>query len=85
VAALGQLDGAYKNYFQAVQDYNRAQFSLFRAVGYPAEVLACQRVGGNILDIDTSRPFDLPPVTGLSCANQSCTIPLEIQVAPIIP
>jgi len=85
VAALSQLDGAYKNYFQSVQDYNRAQFSLFRSVGYPAEVLACQRLAGNILDIDTDRPFDLPPVTGLPCANQTCTIPLELQVAPIIP
>jgi outer membrane protein TolC len=85
VAALGQLDGAYKNYFQAVQDYNRAQFSLFRSVGYPAEVLACQRVGGNIIDVDTNRPFDLPPVTGIPCANQMCTVATELQVLPSIP
>lgn len=85
VSALAQLDGAYKNYFQAVQDYNRAQFSLFRAVGYPAEVLACQRVNGEILGVDTDRPFDLPPVTGIPCANQMCTVPTEIKVVPTIP
>lgn len=36
VAALQQLDAAYRAYFQAVQDYNRAQFRMFRSVGYPA-------------------------------------------------
>jgi len=85
VAALAQLDGAYKNYFQAVQDYNRAQFSLFRAVGYPAEVLACQRLNGEILGVDTDRPFDLPPVTGIPCANQMCTVATEIKVVPLSP
>jgi len=72
VAALQQLDAAYRAYFEAVQDYNRAQFRMFRSVGYPAEILACQRVAGEILPIDTTRPFDLPPVTGLPCADGFC-------------
>lgn len=72
VSALEQLNNAYRNYFKAVQDYNRSQFRLFRAVGYPAEVLACQKTPGKALDVDTSRPFDLPPVTGVPCANILC-------------
>ena len=75
VSALSQLEEAYRKYFQAVQDYNRAQFRLFRAVGYPAEVLACQKPAGEIRPVDTSRPFDLPAVLGVPCANplDSCS------------
>ena len=79
VAALSQLDQAYKNYFLSVQDYNRSQFRLFRAVGYPAEVLACQKTPGQPLEVDTTRPFDLPPVTGIPCANSIC----EKVIAPV--
>ena len=79
VAALAQLDQAYKNYFLSVQDYNRSQFRLFRAVGYPAEVLACQKTPGQPLEVDTTRPFDLPPVTGIPCANSIC----EKVIAPV--
>ncbi len=80
VAALQQLDTAYRTYFESVQDYNRAQFRLFRAVGYPAEVLACQKVAGELLPIDATRPFDLPPVTGIPCAEASCA---PLRAAPI--
>jgi len=69
VAALQQLDTAYNNYFKSVQDYNRSQFKLFRAVGYPAEVLALQKTTGKTIDVDTIRPFNLPPVTGIPYAN----------------
>jgi outer membrane protein TolC len=41
VAALQLLARAYDSYFSSVNDYNRAQFRLFRALGYPAEGLAC--------------------------------------------
>ena len=71
VAALQQLDNAYRNYFKSVQDYNRSQFKLFRSVGFPAEVLAIQKTAGQQIDVDTSRPFDLPPVTGIPYANMS--------------
>ncbi len=40
VAALQQLSRAYDNYFLTVNDYNRAQFRLFRALGYAAGALA---------------------------------------------
>jgi outer membrane protein TolC len=41
VAALQQLNGAYDKYFSAVADYNRAQFQLYHALGYPSRILAC--------------------------------------------
>ena len=72
VASLQQLDNAYKAYFQAVQDYNRSQFRLFRAMGYPAEVLACRNLLDTPAEVDTTRPFDLPPVTAIPCANALC-------------
>ena len=43
VAALQQLNRAYDGYFAAVADYNRAQFQLFHALGYPSRILACQQ------------------------------------------
>jgi outer membrane protein TolC len=69
VASLQQLDLAYQAYFKSVQDYNRAQFRLFRAMGYPAEALACKKLLDSPVEVDTSRPYDLPPVTALPWAN----------------
>jgi outer membrane protein TolC len=62
VAALQQLATAYDNYFIAINDFNRAQFRLFHALGYPAGILACHRTPGVVQPIDTSRPQPLPPV-----------------------
>jgi outer membrane protein TolC len=78
VASLQQLDNAYRNYFVSVQDYNRSQFKLFRAVGYPAEVLAIQKTPGKPIEVDTIRPFDLPPVTGIPYANMSYNTTTDI-------
>ncbi len=39
VAAISALDQSYRDYYQAVGDYNRAQFRLYRALGYPAQDL----------------------------------------------
>jgi outer membrane protein TolC len=71
VAALQQLLRAYDDYFLGVNDYNRAQFRLFRALGYPAGTLACERTPGEIVPVDTSRPPSMPPV----CAPAPCTCP----------
>jgi hypothetical protein len=46
VDALQALSRAYANYFQSVNDYNRAQFRLYRALGYPAGILTCERAAG---------------------------------------
>lgn len=62
VAALQQLLRAYDNYFGSVSDYNRAQFRLYRALGYPAGVLECDRPTGTILPVDTNRPPLMAPV-----------------------
>jgi outer membrane protein TolC len=64
VASVQQLRQAYDNYFGSIADYNRAQFRLFRALGYPAGILACQRSLGEILPIHADRPPPLPPVQG---------------------
>ena len=40
VAAVAALDQAYRDYYAAVADLNRAQFRLYRAVGHPAQSLS---------------------------------------------
>lgn len=62
VAALQQLQQAYSHYYVAVNSYNRAQFRMFRALGYPAQDLATRSELGNPQPIDTTRPCPLPPV-----------------------
>lgn len=64
VYALQQLATSYDNYFTAVNDYNRAQFRLYRALGYPAGILAYERSPGPIEPVDTRRPAMMPPVGG---------------------
>jgi hypothetical protein len=62
VAALQQLQQAYINYYTSANDYNRAQFQLFRALGYPAQTLACRDPLGPVVPVDTSRPPQMAPV-----------------------
>jgi hypothetical protein len=62
VDSLRQVTRAYENYFLSVSDYNKAQFQLYRALGYPAGILACERTGGDIRPVDTSRPPQMAPV-----------------------
>lgn len=71
VAALALLVRAYENYFSTVADYNRAQFRLFRALGYPARLLTCERSPGPILPVDTTRPPQMAPV----CSPEPCQCP----------
>jgi outer membrane protein TolC len=56
VAALQELGLAYNHYFTAVADYNRAQFQLFHALGFPSQTLACQPLTGQIAPVDANRP-----------------------------
>jgi hypothetical protein len=62
VDALRQLERAYDRYFLAVGDYNRAQFELYRALGYPAGILACEKTSGDIMPVDSNRPPQMAPV-----------------------
>ncbi len=43
VAALQQLNQAYAQYFVAVNKYNKAQFQLYHAIGYPSRIMAWQQ------------------------------------------
>lgn len=68
VAALQQLGRAYDNYYLAASDYNRAQFQLYGALGFPARILACNSSLGDVRPVDTTRPPPMPPV----CAPEPC-------------
>jgi outer membrane protein TolC len=56
VDALRSLSRAYEFYFNSVADFNRAQFRLYRALGYPAGLMPSEAIPGNVQPIDTSRP-----------------------------
>ena len=71
VDALLALQRAYDDYFISVNDYNRAEFRLYRALGYPAQVLACERPVGPLLPVDPNRPFPMAPV----CPTDPCPCP----------
>ena len=62
VYALMLLHIAFDEYFNTVAEYNRAQFDLFHALGYPAREITYLRPPGNIEPVETNRPRFLPPV-----------------------
>jgi len=62
VVALQQLAQAYDHYFVSVSDYNKAQFQLFWALGYPASILACEQNRSALMPVDTWRPPQMAPV-----------------------
>ncbi len=62
VYSLKLMKTALDEYFATVADYNRAQFEMFHALGYPAREIACLRSPGDILPVDTNRPNYLPQV-----------------------
>ena len=68
IDALRALSQSYDTYFVSINDFNRAQFRLYRALGYPAGLLACERAPGPVLSVDTTRPPELAPV----CAPDPC-------------
>ena len=62
VFALQLLKLALDESFSTVAQYNRAQFELFHALGYPAREITYARPPGEIQPVDTTRPDSLPPV-----------------------
>jgi hypothetical protein len=62
VYALQLLMRAFDEYFTTVAEYNRAQFALFHALGYPAREVAQMWPPGEVQPVDTARPPYLPPV-----------------------
>ena len=71
VIAVDELIASYDQYFGTVADYNRAQFELYHAVGYPALELSELHPPGEATPVDTGRPGYLPPVeTGPPAATR---------------
>lgn len=62
VAALEHLKKSYNEYFATVAEYNRAQFQMFHALGYPASEVSKLAPAGDAAPVDTTRPASLPPV-----------------------
>ena len=62
VYALQLLNVAFDEYFTTVAEYNRAQFDLFHALGYPAQKLTIRQPPGDMLPVNTARPSFMPPV-----------------------
>jgi outer membrane protein TolC len=62
IYALELLQRAFDEYYTTVAEYNRAQFELFHALGYPAAEVARLRPPGEEVPVDTTRPPYLPPV-----------------------
>jgi outer membrane protein TolC len=62
VYALQQLNITFGEYFSTVAEYNRAQFDLFHALGYPAREMTRIRPPGEVMPVNTARPAFLPPV-----------------------
>ena len=62
VFALQLLKLAFDEYFTTVAEYNRAQFELFHALGYPAREITYLQPPGDVEPVDTTRPDFLPPV-----------------------
>ena len=55
-AALLQLQQAYGNYYTSINDYNRAEFRLYHALGYPAQRLTHSPEWGDPQPVDCARP-----------------------------
>lgn len=60
--ALSSCSCAYDDYYAAVNGYNRAQFQLYRALGFPARIVICDHPLGEVEGVDTSRPAQMAPV-----------------------
>ena len=72
VVALQQLMTAYNQYFATVADYNRAQFELFHALGYPAaEVSAAANSGQH-----RARRYQSSVLLAACCARTAAGIAL---------
>jgi outer membrane protein TolC len=62
VYSLDLLSRAFNEYFTTVAEYNRAQFTMFHALGYPAREIARFQPAGEVVPVDTTRPPYLPRV-----------------------
>jgi outer membrane protein TolC len=62
VFALQLMKISLDEYYTTVAEYNRAQFEVFHALGYPAQELAYFKPAGEAQPVNLERPSYLPPV-----------------------
>jgi outer membrane protein TolC len=62
VFALQLMKLAFDEYYTTVADYNRAEFELFHATGYPAQELTLRQPPGPVEPVNLARPNYLPAV-----------------------
>lgn len=62
IRALQELLDSYERYFTTIAEYNKAQFDLYHAIGYPAREVTSTQSLGDEMDVSGARPFDLPMV-----------------------
>jgi hypothetical protein len=62
VFALQLMKTSFDEYFMTVAEYNRSQFQIFHALGYPAREITYLKSPGPIEPVETGRPAYLPPV-----------------------
>jgi len=62
VYSLDMLSRAFNEYFSTVAEYNRSQFDLFHALGYPANEMTLLKQPGEPLPVNVDRPAYLPQV-----------------------
>ncbi len=67
VAALQQLNRAYDLFYTAVNGYNRAQFQLYWALGFPARAVICDCPVGEVQAVDTARPPGMARRSARTC------------------
>ncbi|HEY2882811.1 MAG TPA: TolC family protein [Pirellulales bacterium] len=63
-AALLQLRQAYLNYYSSINDYNRAQFRLYHALGYPAQQITRSAAWSTPTPADCPSPSELSAPIG---------------------
>lgn len=73
VAAVSALDQAYRDYYQAVGDHNRAQFRLYRGLGHPGQALC-----------EVGRPVTTLPATTVPTlpSGPVMSIPIPVSAEP---
>jgi outer membrane protein TolC len=73
VAAIQTLEQAYRDYYGAVADYNRAQFRLYRAMGHPAQCLA---VPDEVVVSQAATPLPVPALPGTVAPVMASPLPV---------
>ena len=77
VYSLDLLSKAFNEYFTTVAEYNRAQFELFHALGYPAREIARFQPAGEVEPVDTDEATLSAP------RGQRATPSYPIEAGPI--